>query len=149
MIMRSWCLHVRYRRSWQGQSVSTAIFSPHGKNAVYSIFLILNIFKWYRCVENFIWQDSQNWEISHFRILTCVECLNSGVQGRSHGHSGRGGGGTMYVYKGDLENKRMASRLISCSEYEAVVCNVDPNKYVKFIRDIVAHWRFPVCFVWL
>lgn len=61
----------------------------------------------------------------------------------------KGGGGTMYVYKGDLENKRMASRLISCSEYEAVVCNVDPNKYVKFIRDIVAHWRFPVCFVWL
>lgn len=148
--MRSWWLHVRYRRSWQGQSVSTAIFSPHG-NAVYSIFLILNIFKWYRCVENFIWQDSQNWEISHFRILTCVECLNSGAQGRSHGYSGRGGGtgvGVNVCVQGGFREQENGQPSYF-SEYEAVVCNVDPNKYVKFIRDIVAHWSFPVCFVWL
>lgn len=76
-----------------------------------------------------------------------MECLNSGTQGRSHGHSGRGGGVNVCEQGGFGEQEKGQPSYFS--EYEAVVCNVDPNKYVKFISDIVAHWSFPVCFVWL
>lgn len=59
----------------------------------------------------------------------------------------KGGGGNVCVQGGFGEQENGQPSYFS--EYEAVVCNVDPNKYVKFISDIVAHWSFPVCFVWL